>query len=228
MGPRRRPPQNHQAVLALVVLLASTHTAPDARRLRTGHFTYQDLDHGKPVGASHLTIRTRPDGRYEFSARITGNIEEQWLSIATPTFEPISASLTIGPNPAVFTITYHAGRVTGVARTRSVDAPVPPGIIDQRIDWAAVTASDLDTGRTFAFAVYDPALGVSRATVRVGALERVHVPAGTFDAYRIIYRIEKSTGPEAYQVLVTRDLPRMMVREEFPNGIVTDLTEVGR
>ncbi|HWZ60951.1 MAG TPA: hypothetical protein VNW46_18345 [Gemmatimonadaceae bacterium] len=225
MGPRRRSHQNHQAVLALVAVLASAHTAPDARRLRTGQFTYQDLDHGKPVGASHLRIRTRSDGRYEFSASITGNIQEQWLSIATPAFEPISATLTIGPNPPVFAITYHAGRVTGVARTRAVDALVPPGIIDQRIDWAAVAASDLDTDRTFAFAVYDPALGVSRATVHVGALERVQVPAGTFDAYRVTYRIEKSTGAEAYQVLVTRDQPRMMVREEFANGIVTDLTE---
>jgi hypothetical protein len=58
-------------------------------------------------------------------------------------------------------------------------------------------------------------------------LERVHVPTGTFDAYRITYRIEKSTGAEEYQVLVTRDRPRTMVREEFPNGIVTDLTEAG-
>ena len=42
--------------------------------------------------------------------------------------------------------------------------------------------------------------------------------SGTFEAVRIIYRIEKTRGPEVYQILTNRDGPRMVLKEEFPNG----------
>jgi hypothetical protein len=87
---------------------------------------------------------------------------------------------------------------------RRVDDTVPLGIIDQRIDWAAVSASDLKPGREFEFDVYDPAIGVSHVFVRIGAVESIQVPAGQFEAYRATYQINKRTGAESYQVLVSR------------------------
>jgi hypothetical protein len=103
---------------------------------------------------------------------------------------------------------------------------LPANIVDQRIDWAAVLASDLKPGQQFEFNVYDPGIGISRVIVQVGSLERVQVPAGSFEAYRVIYRIEKAGGTEQYQVLASRDTPRVMVREEFPNGSVDELTQM--
>ena len=51
------------------------------------------------------------------------------------------------------------------------------------------------------------------------------MPAGTFSGVRVIYRIEKAGGPEIYQVLTNAKGPRMMLKEEFPNGAVTELVE---
>ncbi len=212
------------------------HAQPDAHRLATGEFVFQDLDHDREVGRGHVTIRPLSGGRYDFRANITGAANQRWEAITTRRFEPQSATITFGPdtvgNAPSFSIEYHAGRVTGFVIPHSgpsrgvrrvIDTVVPTGIIDQRIDWASVMASDLTLGRRFTLAVYDPQLDVSPVTVTVDSAERVHVPAGTFDVFRVTYRIAKATGTEQYVVLVTRSLPRMMVREEFPNGVVSDL-----
>ena len=215
---------------------ANGHSAQaEARRLQSGTFHYRELDHGKDIGKSELTIQRVPDsGNFSFSAKIDGEFQQQWESIASPEFEPVSAKLTFGDGahsfPA-FDIHYRSGRVTGFAFARRdpharkvVDAAIPAGTVDQRIDWATVLASDLETGREFQFNVYDPGSGVSHVVARVGPPEHVRVPAGTFDAYRITYRIEKTGGTETYQVLASTGRKRFMLREEFPDGVVSELT----
>jgi hypothetical protein len=215
----------------LIAVALSVSGPIDAHRLRTGRFVYHDLDHGHEIGRAELTIRRLPaPERYEFSAAITGKFDQRWTTIATPAFEPISATITFGRDTAPrFSLAYRAGRVTGfVVRgsRQSVDTVVPAGIVDQRIDWAAVMATDLAPGSEFHFSVYDPSIGVSAVTVTVGDVQRLTVLAGTFDVYPITYRIAKATGPEQYQVFATRDVPRMAVREIFPNGVVSDLGEI--
>jgi hypothetical protein len=103
---------------------------------------------------------------------------------------------------------------------------VPPDVVDQRIDWATVLAGDLKPGSEFRFEVYDPWIGISKAIAKVGPVEQVQVPAGTFAAYRVTYRIEKSTGAETYQVLASEAIPRMMVREDFPDGARSELIQM--
>ena len=68
---------------------------------------------------------------------------------------------------------------------QTVDALVPGGIVDQRIDWAAILASDLETGEHIEFNVFDPSNGVSRVTAEVRPSEELRVPAGTFSAFRV-------------------------------------------
>lgn len=209
---------------------------PDARRLQTGTFMYRDLDHDKDVGKTEIVIRElRGSGNFCFSANITGKFSQNWQSIATSRFEPISAKLSFGEGTSIvpaFDLKYSSGKVAGFAFPRNapatkrpVDASVPAGTVDQRIDWAAVLASDLETGREFEFNAYDPGTGVSRVVARVGSIERVRVPAGSFEAYRIVYRIEKTGGAETYQVLAS--VRHVMVREEFPDGMVSELTGIG-
>jgi hypothetical protein len=208
----------------------------DAHRLATGQFVYRTFAHGREVGQGRVTIRRLADPeRYEFKADITGDANQRWTAIATPAFVPLSATITFGPdtvgNEPRFSLTYHDGRVTGfVVRgsRRSIDTIVPAGIVDQRIDWAAVMASDLTPGRELRFSVYDPSLGVSPVLGTVGPVERVEVAAGTFNAYHITYRIAKATGTVEYQVYATRAVPRMMIREIFPDSVVSDLSGVVR
>ena len=51
------------------------------------------------------------------------------------------------------------------------------------------------------------------------------VPAGSFETVRISYQIDKRSGAETYEVFVTKQAPRFLVKEKFPNGSVTELME---
>jgi hypothetical protein len=222
-----------------------TPVAADARRLRTGQFAYRSLDHGKNVGKGQISIRRlKHSGNYDFSEDFTfseefkGYRSQRWESIATAEFEPIFATLSFGQAPAgvpVLGLNYASGRVTGFAvsrkdsdsRTRrSIDAALPANTVDQRIDWARVLASHLVTGEQFEFNVYDPNTGVSRVTVQVGSVAPLQVPAGSFDVYKVIYRIEKAGNTESYQVFVSQELPHILIREDFPNGTIDELIEM--
>jgi hypothetical protein len=211
--------------------------APDATRLKTGTFTYRDLDHGIAAGKSKGQIELlKNSGNFRFSADIAGQFSQQWESIATRNFVPVSAKLSFGEGAATkpsFELHYDSGRVTGFRFPRnapatklSVDATIPAGTIDQRIDWAAVLATDFETIHDFEFQVYDPGIGISHAVAHVGPVEKVQVPAGSFDIRRITYTIVKSTGPETYQVFASVGPNHVMVREDFQNGATIELTAI--
>jgi hypothetical protein len=210
----------------------------DARRLRTGRFTYRERQNGKDVGASETVIERRPDSNYEFSTKITGAFRQCWKSIATSDMSPVSANLSMGEDACVtprFELEYRSGRVTGFSTARQGDAPavrrtvddaLPPRTVDQRVDWAYVMTVDLRAGQKFQFGVYDPSTAVSEVVARVGGIERVEVPAGSFDAFRITYEVSKSRGKETYVVFANARGPRMMLREDFQDGVVTELVSV--
>jgi hypothetical protein len=224
-------------LLAPVGLAAqNTSVVSDAHRLKAGVFSYRTLEHGKEEGRSRIVIRKEEaTGNVVFSTDITGAFDQRWESVATADFRPVSASLSFGGDAGrrlSFDLKYADGRVTGFAAAhkssaaRTIDDAVPPDAVDQRIDWAAALAGDLKPGSTFRFSVYDPWIGLSKVVARVGPLEHIQVPAGSFDAYRVIYRVEKNTGAETYQVLASKEIPRMMIREDFPDGASAELVHV--
>jgi hypothetical protein len=210
-----------------------------ADRLRTGTFAYREREGNTDVGQTVITVEHLPNSpNFRFAADISGKFAQQWESIASSAFDPISAKLSFGEVPdsvPAFELRYAQGHVTGFVTDRTgpakgtnrlVDSPVPPNTVDQRVDWAAVVASDLEPGKQFEFNVYDPGTGISRVVGKVGPLERVQVPAGVFDAYRLIYEMEKSTGTEHYQSLASKDVPRIVLREDFPDGVVGELVSI--
>jgi hypothetical protein len=212
---------------------------PNAGHLRTGRFVHRMIVKGKDAGAGAITIRKIPgSGNMVYASHVTGQFSQRWESVATQAFVPISAKLTFGEGANVrpaFELQYKDGRLTGFALTkqhsqtsgeRKVDEQVLPDTVDQRIDWAAVMSEDLAPGSEFEFHVFDPGTGNSRATGHVVGVETVRVPWGTFEAVRIVYRIEKSSGTEVYQVLTNREGPRMLLKEEFPDGSVGELVKV--
>jgi hypothetical protein len=205
--------------------VAMLHAA-DANLLQTGRFLYRTTIDGKDAGASEITIG-RPEGsNFVFTNHVTGAFVQQWEAIAGANFVPVSAKLTFGDGRAGFELNYRNGRVTGFKGPKTVDAEVPPDTVDQRIDWAAAMARDLSAGSEFAFHVYDPGTGLSPVTGKISGPESIHVPAGTFEAMRIVYRIDKAGRPEVYQVLTKRSGLRMLLKEEFPDGAVTELLEI--
>ena len=224
-----------------------TEFGSNATRLKTGLFIYQDRNHdgGSVVGSSRILIRRLGnESDYEFSNLATfssgflGFHSQRWTAVASMRFQPRSATLSFvkgNEGVPIFDITYRAGRASGfvVSRTSSkaskksyVNDPIPADTVDQRIDWATVIANDLEVGRHFEFNVYDPKSGVNHVLADVGALSDVHVPAGDFVSYTIDYRIHKANGVEHFRVFASKESPRFMVREEFPNGVVTDLVRI--
>ena len=214
-------------------------------RVKTGIFEYRDSNRGKKVGSSTITIqRLAGSGnlsfinKAEFSDGSSGFQSQRWEAVATPEFRPILAKLAFLHGDEVvpvFEVRYGFGRATGFLVSRksspqrikqTIDALVPEDIVDQRIDWAAILASDLETGGNIEFNVFDPSSGVSRVTAEVGPSEELRVPAGTFSAVRVDYQIEKLGRTERYRLFVARNLPHMMLREDFSNGVVAELVRV--
>jgi hypothetical protein len=149
----------------------------------------------------------------------------------------VSAKLSFGQGSAArtaFELAYQGSRVTGFItarkepfKRREVDEAMADDTVDQRIDWAAVMASkEYVEGRECKFHVYDAGTGNSLVSVRIGKSEKTAVPAGSFQTVRISYRIDKRSGAETYEVWVTKQAPRFLVKEKFPNGSVTELVEL--
>ncbi|MGB6986235.1 MAG: hypothetical protein WBD74_09725 [Candidatus Aquilonibacter sp.] len=172
-----------------------------------------------------------------FSNGFNGFRTQRWECVTTSALEPISATLSFGnpSQPPIFDIKYASGRVTGfvlrrkgpnAGTRRSIDTALPSGTFDQRVDWATVLASDLNPGSRFRFNVYDPSIGLSRAEAQVGPATRITVPAGSFNVFPVVYTIAKSSGTETYKVFVTRALPRLLIREDFQNGVVGELVRI--
>ena len=218
--------------------LKTLHTQIDARRLQTGEFVYQDSAKGKVLGESTISIRVNgSDSNYHFSAQTTGYADQHWESVASPTLTPISARLTFGKRPeepTAFQINYANEKVTGFALNRHsaeprsqipVNAAINSSTVDQRIDWATVMAFDLRKGTRFSFNVYDPTTGSSEVRVRVSPRRGIDVPAGSFQVLAVTYWVKKSSGAERYIVYATESLPRIMVREDFPDGTISELVK---
>lgn len=202
----------------------------DANRLKEGAFENRMMKAGREIAKFTVTVAKLPDGNFRFTGEATG-FNQHWESIATQFFQPLSATLRMQRKDGEMysmNLTYNAYRVTGSQQIDSsasskIDNHIPAGTVDQRIDWAAVMASGLEIGDKLHFTVFDPTTGVSEVTGETIRAEQVTVPAGTYDAVRVIYEIAKSKGTERYEVLVTKSLPRMMVREDFPNGTSSEL-----
>jgi hypothetical protein len=219
--------------LASVACLACT-TTPDAALLKTGEFVYRNFQNGKTIGRDRIVIARRPSGRYRFSNVAIGYADQTWAAVVLPDFTPVSAVLASGGfknRREIFNIRYRRGHVTGVRYRRQgsnatpvrVEDVVKAGVIDQRIDWASVMARKLETGARFAFQVYDPALATSAAVAKVEDGGQIHVPAGNFETFEITYRIEKATGSEKFVVFATKAVPHILVREDFPDGVSSQL-----
>jgi uncharacterized protein DUF3108 len=208
-----------------------------ADRLQMGIFIYRETLSGKEQGIGEIRIRRlSPSGNFQFSNIEGGVFAQSWDAVAAADFSPVSASLTFGSGadarPA-FELHYHEARVTGVvypgkvreaAGPRKVDDAVAADTVDQRIDWAAAMAfAEYLPGHKFEFHVYDPGTGNSRDVVRIGAEETIVVPAGSFQTVHVTYTIEKNRGAETYEVWVSKQSPRFLVREKFPDGSVSEL-----
>ena len=158
----------HRSFIAFVILFCATtlstqtvvkspatspaHTERDAKRVRTGKFTYRDLHHGKEVGRGTITIRGLAGSEdYAFTADIKfatefgGFSSQRWEAITTVSFEPVSAKLAFvraAEVTPVLDLAYSSGRVSGYVvdrkagvfgAKRMVDAAVPANTVAREL-----------------------------------------------------------------------------------------------
>jgi hypothetical protein len=242
-------PNDRSAVLTVAAQTPSSNKSSpqmsdakfDATRLRTGRFDYRIMQGEKQIATFTIVIDKQSDGSFRFAAK---GLNQEWESIANRLFEPISATLRIDrperKQSYSMKLTYDGIRVNGSAGTtidnmtneakrsemKPVTADVPGGTVDQRIDWAAMLATQLEIGQQLNFTVYDPSTGVSQVAGEVTKAEQIRVPAGMYETIRAVYRIKKSNGTESYEVLASNEMPRFMVREDFSSGISTELVKM--
>lgn len=210
----------------------------DAERIRTGTFRYGIMLQGTKFGKYELEFEER-DGDYRLEEEASGHAGEQ---SGTYTFTRGLAPLTarqqgsLGDVSAELRLRYEAGRVTGEATLPgdrpeeggpprmeeiAIDTAVAEGTIDASMGLSAVLASPLSAGFDLRLPLYDPRQGIVALVARVTGEETVEVPAGRFDAYRI----EMSAGRSSLVLFVTREAPRVMVRQEFAGQPVVFLLE---
>jgi len=211
---------------------SSIDSCANAEHLKIGRFLYRTSMKEKDLGTSEITISKLGPDRFMFTNRVSGAFAQQWKALATATFVPVSAKLTFGEGDKLrprFELNYREGRAIGwrleksTANKFEVDVRVLPDTLDQRIDWAAAMSQGLVPGHEFSFSVFDPVTQISHVTGRVVGPETVNVPAGTFAAIRIAYRIEKPEHNETYQVLTNAQGARILLKEEFPDGAIIEL-----
>jgi hypothetical protein len=217
---------------------ANGHSKFDAHRLKRGTFSYRDRQDKGDIRQSKITVEQIPGANtYSFSTVVSGKFSQRWRVVTTSGLDPISANLSFGEGSGTpaFDLNYAAGQVTGFVvdrkgptggTKRRVKDAVPSGIVDQRLDWAAVTASNLKTGGAFEFDVYDPSSGISHVEVHIGEVQSLAVSAGDFETFPVVYEIKKRTASDRYRVFVTKEEPRILVREEFPDGTQSDLASI--
>ena len=101
--------------------------------------------------------------------------------------------------------------VSGKAKT--VD--LPPWIVDQRVDWAAVMTAGLTPHSSVSFAVFDPATGVSTVEANASGLAVMADFPGRGRLARLDYQVCKSGSAEKYSVFSTTKAPLILVRENL-------------
>jgi hypothetical protein len=148
-----------------------------------------------PIMTQHTEVEIGGDGTLR-STKQTGQVRGQSTNIE---------------------ITYHDGRARGSATTPSIagltttaiDTTVANGVIDDNLITALLPALDWTATATFTLPVFLSGKGhVQSLTLAVKATEKLSVPAGTFD----VYRVEMSGGQAPVAMFITTDSAHRLVK----------------
>lgn len=206
---------------------ANTRPTFDAALLREGRFTYHTTLKGESLGDTVIEIR-RTGSTYRITMSAP-RIAQSWEAVVRRSFAPVSAHLKMQSRgvPYEMNLIYDRTRVTGDERNGETTTPVRAAargiVIDQRVDWASIMALEPASGPSLLVRVFDPSTGLSPMLGKVGTSRSMTGAWGTASAVRLDYSICKREHIENYSVFATEATPRMMLREDMPNGLVSEL-----
>jgi zinc protease len=199
----------------------------DGSRLQAGTRTYQFLMQGNPLGTVTSTLVREGDAWVATSVMAGAISQRSEVRFAVADLRPISSSMELQQPGATlrYELRYEDGRVRGnldlpapMGGARDVDVEVPEGTLLPGMDEYVIAAAQLGEGASIVLPMFDGMAGsVTNLTLRVAGVESVTVPAGTFEAYRV----ELIGGQQPLALLVRRDAPHVMVRQEFVGAPVS-------
>lgn len=135
-------------------------------RLVVGADTFALVHQGRPIGRIFTTLE-REGENFVFRERTEtpmGHQETEVRFSAAGEMRGVSQQGKAGPTDTRIELTYAEGRVRGEARVAqpggepprelTIDAPVPPGVVDDNLLMAIFPALELEAGRSFAIPVF--------------------------------------------------------------------------
>lgn len=205
---------------------ASAQSPFHAARLVPRADSFAILVQGTPRGFMREAIVARDGGFRLVSRQVLGTMIEQDTEVdftATLQMQDVRQRGTARGQAMKIEVRYAQGRATGSATTPgpqgmnslTVDAELPNGAVDDNVLMALLPTLTLDAGRRYEVPVFASGKGSARTvTLEVGALEKVTVLAGTFDAHPIVM-----TGGDAPVTFHVSALPSpRVVRMTMPGS----------
>lgn len=193
----------------------------DGSRLRPVALTYRMVFNGNPVSSTTNTLRRDGDAWVVTSSQAGAMSQQGELRFTAAGMEPLSLrqSMTAGPTQVEMNVTAEGRRMKGSAKLpaqmggdKTFDAEVPPGTRIQGMEMWLLAVSDLSEGKTIAMPAFSPRSGsVANLTARVAGSESVTTPAGTFDTWKV----EMTGGEVPFTMYVRKELPHVMVKQEY-------------
>lgn len=194
----------------------------DASRLQPATLTYAIVAGGNPVGTATTTLAR--DGAAWVSTQTVqaGPTSTRSEARFTGDFTPVSGktSMTAGTMSMESDLRMEGGRIKGSAKLpaqmggdKAIDSEVAAGTRLPGMEPWMLAVSDLAPGKTIGFGTFSAQTGsATPVAFKVAGEEKVTVPAGTFDAYRV-----ELTGPMTATVWVRKGAPHITLKQA-PQG----------
>jgi predicted Zn-dependent peptidase len=198
----------------------------DRSQLVAHRDSFTVLANGQPVGAMVTSLATDGDSVVYTEATDLSMVGFQQQTLAVLDGQSLMARRvdqtgSIQGQKAETHLTYAAGRVKGrvatpqpgaAPKTADIDTTVAAGTIDDNVVNALLPALPLTSGKSVNVSVFTSSDGMTKVlTVKVGAVEQIVVPAGTFSAYRL----DVSGGQAPLAIYVSTVAPRRVVKLEI-------------
>ena len=182
--------------------------------------SFQALVQGNAMGGQATKVEPSGDSIVYTENTAIGGFQQRSTVVLNRdlTMRRTEQSGTVQGQQTSIQLAYGGGRVKGTAtspspagtpRSVAVDTTVPAGTIDDNALTLLLTALPLEQGKTFHLNVFSSGDGTTKvASVMVGGIEQVVVPAGTIAAYRL----ELAGMQLPLVVHVSQQKPRRIVR----------------
>ncbi len=218
-----------------------TEVSLDAGRLKRGQFRYSVSFQGNEVASTAISVADTEEGMVEVSEEMSGMMGSQTTTyVVSPALEPISVDQRgqSQMGEARVDLAYSDGQVTGTATVPQggqqggqpqlqqvqVDTTLAAGTVDQNMVPAVLLSAPLAEGFEVDLPAFSPSSGVGQLSASVVGSETVEVPAGSFDTWKV----EVSQSGRKLNLWVTKETPRMLVRQAFAAQPLTlELQSVG-